>query len=122
MLSDYNPPTQDGAWACALIVIRPNVDPAAVAATTRFAGTSPALSGADGKRVMDAWLGGIWYDSGEAYANAAASAYHCSPIGKLRATTKADTGYLPISANTWPIDAEGGAGSTATDRILTRNL
>ena len=71
---------------------------------------------------MDAWLGGIWYDSGEAYADGDASAQHCSPIGKTRNAAAGPFSYLPTSASAWTIDPNGGATLSGTDPLLTRNL
>ena len=89
----------DGAWACALVVIRPN----------------------SGSRQDDAWLGGIWYQKGEDYANQAASAQHCSPTVDTNGTT---TGGLddptPTSGNDWTIAHKPTA--TSTDWAFLRSL
>ena len=116
----------DGAWACALIVLRPNVPEANVWASGAgvpgsFKGTTPTFGGADSaKRTMDAWLGGIWYDSGESYASAVASEEHCSPAGLTGQSPGTDHAWLPVNADTWVIDPDGAG--TGTDRTLSRNL
>ena len=114
----------DGAWACALIVLRPNMDQTNIA-IPRFAGLtalpSSVTTNTDGKRVLDAWLGGIWYDSGEAYDNAGTSAQHCSPIGNTGSVgTLSDHAWFPASANSWIIDPDGAG--TGDDRTFGRNL
>ena len=120
----------DGAWACALIVIRPNVPEASVYLATASDNieadsfvtnpTSFPTTAADQQRTMNAWLGGIWYDSGESYATGTASEQHCSPVGET-GTPKDDHTWLPMSANAWLIDSDGGAAATA-DRTFSRNL
>ena len=112
----------DGAWACALIVLRPNVGQAKVLAANvvgTLTGVTPNT--ADGKRVMDAWLGGIWYDSGEAYASAGASEDHCSPVGLTGASPGTAAAWLPASANTWTIDPDG-TPTVVANRTFGRNL
>ena len=111
----------DGAWACALIVLRPNVDQT-VLLGARFQTTAlptGVTASSNGKRIIDAWLGGIWYDSGEAYADPAASAQHCSPVGQT-GSAAAPQAWLPASANSWIIDPDGGG--TGDDRTFGRNL
>ena len=111
----------DGAWACALIVLRPNVTQGGIATTRYVSGGLPSGVGAtaNGKRIMDAWLGGIWYDSGEAYADASASNQHCSPVGQTGATPIAHAWY-PGSANSWEIDPNGSPAGE--NRTFGRNL
>ena len=114
----------DGAWACALIVLRPNVEQAKVV-TTAIVGTLPSNvtpNTPDGKRVMDAWLGGIWYDSGAAYADIPASAQHCSPVGATAATSSGPGVWLPENAQTWNIHTEVNTATKAAGRTLSRNL
>ena len=111
----------DGAWACALIVLRPNVDQTKVLAANIVGASSVSPNTADGKRVMDAWLGGIWYDSGEAYASADASALHCSPVGQTAGASSIDGVWLPESAQTWSIHTAANVAKAA-GRTFSRNL
>ena len=113
----------DGAWACALIVLRPNMTQADIVIGRFQTGALPTgvTASADGKRVIDAWLGGIWYDSGEAYADGPASNQHCSPVGKTGGAPGMAHAWFPASANQWTIDPDG-ASTIVADRVFTRNL
>ena len=85
---------QDGAWACALVVLKPN---------TAGMATPPTDTA-----LTDAQLRGVWYDSGPSYPDAQAAAtevnkqgaQHCSPV-LYDATTPTDP--LPTSASDWTI-------------------
>ena len=117
----------DGAWACALIVVRPNVTDTDVytgsaVVSTNFVTPPTLVSAAQGKSTVDAWLGGIWYDSGDSYADAAASWQHCSPVGESAAATSVDHEWLPESAQTWSIHTAANTTAKAAGRTLTRNL
>ena len=75
-----------------------------------------------GKSTVDAWLGGIWYDSGDSYAYADASWQHCSPVGETAATSSTNHEWLPESAQTWKIHTGENTATKAAGRTLTRNL
>ena len=94
---------QDGAWACALIILKPDTDELDTDTSTNsvdivdITGSDGATNvNAVGVEITDARLRGIWYDSGDADA---ANIHHCSP-----------TTNVVVSTAT----CEGGTGSTAT--------
>ena len=101
---------QDNAWACALIVLKPdsnNLDADGDELVSE-AGTDDAATGFNvAVDLANAHLRGIWYDSGDTYitdtSNRAHSGTdHCSPV-VYDATTP--TAPLPGSASGWTIDA-----------------
>ncbi|MYF33343.1 MAG: hypothetical protein F4217_08100 [Acidimicrobiaceae bacterium] len=117
---------EDGGWACALIVLRPNtedddqtgagVTPAEAVSTedplvvpTGFTGTAIA------KQLADARLRGVWFDSGD---SGYATNTHCSPAGDPDAAGGGLPVYdpFPESADEWTIPLDGD------DRVLTRNI
>ena len=103
---------QDGAWACALIVLKPDVDELDTVNTGApyedvvfINGIDVAITGANAANgvsvpIGNARLRGVWYDSDETYDNAATDQglSHCSPVS-VGAVTAA---------------CEGGTGSTAS--------
>ena len=96
---------QDGAWACALIVLRPNTKDIASGAANKPAD-------ADAEALADARMRGIWYNSGPSYT-AKNQAHHCSPVANNAsgATVEAP---LPADANTWTIPVGKLAATTGT--------
>ena len=102
---------QDGAWACALIVLKPNTNGIPTSASNK-----PADAAAEA--LADAQLRGIWFDSGPSY-EAADQAHHCSPV-VTAATPAAVEAPLPTDSNTWTISA--GTGTPANPAAeLTRS-
>ena len=113
---------QEGAWACALIVLRPNWT----------AGTEDAQA--------EAALRGVWYGSGVDIAEDAAGntddhketggKHHCSPATVTAVTVAAVFGHgvsvndpLPANAATWQIPADDdGSGRAADQEIAARSL
>ena len=141
---------QDGAWACALIVLKPNA--AALDADTD---ASVGINGADDGGTpannmtvanANARLRGVWYDSGDTYTagttDAAGEAFHCSPAatagstaiaascegaagGDATACHGAGGAWLSAAAATAGIDPlPGGANlwGIVSGRVLTRNI
>ena len=97
---------QDGAWACALVVIQPSI--ANDADATVYVTTPPAPAGPPNPNPVGAAEGtanlrGIWYDSGEAYDDTNnADNNHCSPAtGDISGTHYAP---VPHSATEWHIE------------------
>ena len=124
----------DGRWACALIVVQAEVpDRASSVASYQGYGTpglnnglnlvvatgvaaQPADLKRGNKRLVNAWMNGIWYDSGDVITGTE-GLHDCSPADANATTT---TATLPESAQKWEI---GEAGSTtAAVRTLTRSL
>ena len=114
---------QDGAWACALIVLKPDADnldavttPAAQADVVSVNGNIADLA-TDTKIGVDlanARLRGVWYDRGDTFDTSGRTANgvdHCSPVDHKAVPTGLDA-PLPGSADEWTIN---------TDRVLTRN-
>ena len=143
---------QDGAWACALIVLKPNADD-----LDADNDASVQINGADNGGVAgnnlsvanaNARLRGVWYDSGQTYTagttDAAGEAFHCSPVASAAGTAialgcegvtatmatadachTAGGAWLPaVSANTSIDPLPGGANlwGIVSGRVLTRNL
>ena len=111
---------QDGAWACALIVLKPDSDrldtlPATGGGNDLIvqAGTADAAGAALAVSTADARLRGIWYDSDQTYATADNGLHHCDPVdeGTSASIDTDDVAPLPGSASEWTID----------DVTLTRN-
>ncbi len=102
----------DGAWACALIVLRPNVDADEAIDNDRFIQvTQPAGSDKDNARVkINAWLGGIWYDSEETPLDSN-GLHACSPALTIGSSGTTVGAALPTSASEWPVGNPGSAGS-----------
>ena len=116
---------QDGAWACALIVLKPNavdgdetsgynstaneeVDTDTPAAVT-------ANHAAIEKQLADARLRGVWYDSGETDS---AELEHCDPVGDDGTASGNISDPIPEAADKWTIPD----GSATAFRTLTRNI
>ena len=117
---------QDGAWACALIVLKPNAEASdrtsgrnsgtAIKEEVVTTGTVSATYTAIAKQLADARLRGVWYDSGDTdFANE----IHCSPAGNTGVSGVADDSWIPEAADQWtiPVDA-----ANDKNRILTRNV
>ena len=138
---------QDGAWACALIVLKPNADDldADNDASVGINGADDGGTAANNMTVANAnaRLRGVWYDSGDTYAaGAAGDALHCSPVataggtaiaasctgatgGDATACHTADGAWLSAVAANNDIDPlPGGANlwGIVSGRVLTRNL
>ena len=106
---------QDGAFACALIVLKPNSDnldgdddDLISTAGTEDTGTNDVAVD-----LADAHLRGIWYDSGETYVTTGTAPAarvngvdHCSPV-VYNATAANQTAPLPLSASGWTIGTAG---------------
>ena len=122
---------QDGAWVCALIVLKPNAEDGDTTASgiDLDAGTSgtqleevdtsdPASTTGGNvpiaKQLADARLRGVWYDSGD---TGAADVTHCSPAAASTTGANPIASPLPEAADQWTIPVN--AGET---RVLTRNL
>ena len=93
----------DGAWACALIVMRPDIDQTDIA-TGSFVGGIPTDSGlgadANSKVKLDVWTSGIWYDKGDEPLTADNGLHACSPIHEI-GSASVDAPF-PTSTATWP--------------------
>ena len=107
----------DGAWACALIVMRPDTPSGALIAGRYATGVVIAPN----KRTADAWIGGIWYDSGDAPSDAAGGLHNCSPVDKLGDASAAAKATLPGSPNTWQIE-DNKSTSPVVVRTFSKNL
>ncbi len=115
----------DGRWACALIVVQAEADATAVQTPGRFA--DPAAAVANGidqtaptaeeqqnnTRLMNAWMNGIWYDSGDVIT-ADSGRHDCSPVDYSTGTTAVAT--LPESSSNWEIEHENGTDIVRTLR------
>ena len=114
----------DGAWACALIVLRPDTPGAQAALPLRYAGVVPTALPADTagkKRTIDAWLGGIWYDSGDSPSSTAGDGLHnCSPVDKTNASPGVAKATLPEAPNAWEI--EENDANTDIVRTFSKSL
>ena len=118
---------QDGAWACALIVLKPNTEDGdqtsgrnTGTAINEEVDTTPiSVSGSYSgiaKQLADARLRGVWYDSGDTdFANA----LHCSPAGNTGVASAADKSWVPEAADQWTIPVDAAA---ANNRVLARNI
>ena len=102
---------QDGAWACALIVLRPNT-------TTMPSGAAQKPADTAAEALKDAQLRGIWYNSGPSYT-AANKVHHCSPVANA-GTGGANLAHLPTNSNTWTIPV-GAATAASPAATLTRS-
>ena len=111
---------QDGAWACALVVLKPNTanldvlggTPAGtdglIAASGAIADTTVANDQTT-VELANAHLRGIWYDSGDTYLQTGTAPAarldgidHCSPV-VYNSTASSQTAPLPSSASEWTI-------------------
>ena len=101
---------EDGSWACALIVLKPQTD--------GLSRSGAALTDAE-VSLANAQLRGVWYDSGEAYTTAN-QVHHCSPV---HASTSATVfaAPLPTDANTWTIPEGFGTVPASPAATLTRS-
>ena len=120
---------EDGAWACALIVLRPDWTTGTVDQQTQTEGT----------------LRGIWYDAGSNIPTAAPEAggsHHCSPttsqavsshIGGGRTAGTAVHDPLPVNGAAWtipydstpgvtPVVDPNGTGDDIPGRLLQRTV
>ena len=140
---------QDGAWACALIVLKPDVDELDTVTSGTSAdvvlidGQDAILAAANvGNRVTvplgNARLRGIWYDAGETYGSDN-GLNHCSPIstGTVAQTCDGAAGTTaeachnagganipaaPASGTDYsPLPGGADLWGITTDRVLTRN-
>ena len=114
----------DGAWACALIVMRADTAQAEAAKPSRYskAGAPSGLTvnTEEAKRTTDAWVGGIWYDGGDS-PTANDGLENCSPVWDDTTAANNDTANLPAGANDWDIgDPASGGGDPV--RTLGRSL
>ena len=103
----------DGAWACALIVMRPDSELGHIV-DGNLVGTDIATAGltadTNGKTKLDVWLAGIWYDSDdEPLGTANWGANACSPVHAL--TTNTNGFSLPTSGTSWPLANPSQAGT-----------
>ena len=123
----------DGRWACALIVVQANVNGTQAGTVGRYAGPSipTQMTAATGSptaeqlrtnaRLANAWISGIWYDSGDV-VTADNGRHDFSPVDDTN-TTAADKATLPTSASTWQIeDNTTGTGNPNVVRTLSRAL
>lgn len=110
---------EDGAWACALVVLRPDWN-----GTAADADTDAEIPSDQAQATVEGNLRGIWYDAG-ANIPADNGLHHCSPTlsGSAQDLQGADYGNtaaeddeailnnnpLPVSGSTWNIPAEGTA-------------
>ena len=121
----------DGRWACALIVVQAEADGVEVAKATRYNDAAvPPNSGLSASatvgselartnsRLMNAWLSGIWYDSGDVVTTGEGE-HDCSPVDN--GTAPPGTASFPSSADQWKID-DAGTGTTDPVRTFTRAL
>ena len=104
----------DGAWACALVVFRPNYT----------LGTAIATVTAE---AVEANLRGIWYDAGSTIE--LDGLHHCSPVNVTAQTISAANiaaGHpagttnepLPASGSEWTIPAETGIDARTLQRTV----
>ena len=125
----------DGAWACALIVMRPNtpefpasdldryfggVSPPGLPSTiTATAPTSSTTGSQQVKRTVDAWMGGIWYDSGDA-PTTGNGLENCSPVDDSTSAAPTEVS-LPGSPDEWQISNNPPTGKAVT-RTFSKSL
>lgn len=107
----------DGAWACALIVMRPNVDAGEHDDAEHYVrGTGYGVPTNTSDTKTNVWLGGIWYDSGEEPLETTApfGLHACSPVYQDAASSYDYT--LPKSTTEWDLGdpAPGSAPSGGT--------
>lgn len=118
----------DGRWACALVVVRPTpnmhelwdvaryhnqsagtVNGLTIVSTTDAPTAVTPMPSADAQiinqRLMNAWLSGIWYDSGDV-VSADNGLHDCSPVDDT-GTTGTIKATLPTSASEWNIEQKG---------------
>ena len=93
---------EDGSWACALVVMRPEWD-------AQRAGGALATTGADLRSQTKARLRGIWYDTGSEITNG--GLHHCDPVGSV------DMGSDPGYGNKGAGGAGDQAATTANDSL-----
>ena len=105
----------DGAWACALIVLRPNW-------TAALAG-SGATTGPDDEAGAEGNLRGIWYDAGS-NTPADNGLHHCSPTAVTTLAVNRNYGIgstitgkapLPNSGSQWTIPHDTSPGASVVD-------
>ncbi len=103
----------DGAWACALIVMRPDIDQANIVKAS-FVGEIPTGLAADAnsKVKLDVWTSGIWFDKGDEPLTPDNGLHACSPIHNIGST--AVDAPFPTSTSTWPY-GEPAPTSAVTD-------
>ena len=114
----------DGRWACALIVVQANADGVAAGTDSRYesnalpAGFTLTTAGTEAartnSRLMNAWLSGIWYDSGDV-VTAGGGLHDCSPVDLTVNSAGSEKASFPESADEWAIDDAG----TSADPIRT---
>ena len=115
----------DGRWACALIVIQPEVIGSEANQPGRYhsnaipADISGASSDVDRQRLGNAWMAGIWYDSGDVIQ--AAGLDDCSPV-EDGVVAAGKTVALPENANVWEIEPEPNPAGAEPVRTLRRAL
>ena len=105
---------QDNAWACALIVLKPNSDNLDTDDDDLISTGGVDDTGTNDVAVdlANAHLRGIWYDSGDTYDSTGAAPArlngvdHCSPVVWV-AVAANQTAPLPSSASGWPIGTTG---------------
>ncbi len=138
---------QDGAWACALIVLKPDTDEldtdtsaSSVDIVDITGGDVASNTHAIGVAIADARLRGVWFSSGATYT-AGDDDQHCSPTATNSSAVTAgcsvgthttvsachDAGgaFVPPIAASATIDPLPGSADTwgiTTDRALTRNI
>ena len=123
----------DGRWACALIVVQAEATGTIATTTGRYpnvgnptgrttAGTNgithsttPTSQAADvqrnNSRLMNAWMSGIWYDSGEVATSSGTGLHDCSPVDNSSGTSGADKATLPESSSKWEIEDNNSSPS-----------
>ena len=121
----------DGRWACALIVVQAEADGTEAGKGGRYQTSANAASNGievktgptaaeqrTNSRLMNAWLNGIWYDSGDVITTNGGRD-DCSPVDKTGATPPARATF-PESSQKWEI----GENDTPTNtvRTFTRSL
>ena len=125
----------DGRWACALIVVQAEVPAAKASDGTFYLGVASGLHNGlnlaasnatvaalgpevhrSNTRLANAWMNGIWYDSGEVIT-ADGGLHDCSPVDVAAPNT--DKATLPASAQNWQIE---DVGTTNAIRTFSRSL
>ena len=114
----------DGRWACALIVVQAEADGVQAGTAARYndpASLPPGITATtnaasdearNNSRLMNAWISGIWYDSGDV-VTAGGGLHDCSPVSFAAAAEEAS---FPRSSDRWEID---DMTSTVTDPVRT---
>ena len=121
----------DGRWACALIVVQAEADGVQAGTTSRYnANTIPSggiqtttTAGSEAarnnSRLMNAWMSGIWYDSGDVVTEGE-GLHDCSPVD-VNTSTNTERASFPESSDEWEIDDVTGGASDPV-RTLRRAL